>query len=826
MSDPRHAVSAARIAFACFVVTMLCASVVGRRLRARRPTTGRRCPPRRRAPRLGHRARGLGPLVDAPGPVRPGTPRARQLRRRAGRTRGDARASGGHEPAAAADRRAGRCAGRARDRGAVPHPIARARARATRCCARHGVAACAPITDDGRPVRARDVPLDGLVTVFPEGHPGLGRRPGVLMRVEPERLQLPPGARRLGARRAHRVLEGLHARRLPGRAVRAEHRSSCCARATSRRSTCSTAPSPCSGPRPRALPAAAARDRRRRLRRRAERLPRADRPELLEPPRERARPAPAGRARGRGRRSPRRAVAAGVPSSIRKGSEADRDRRRLVADVRARRRGLRRRRRLHRRAPPCVVDAGAAGRRACSDNCVHLDRRGRSCRSSSSRCSRSSPSTTTSALRKPAPDALRIDVVGQAVVVGGPLPGHRRRHRQRDPRPASAARSSCGLDSDNVIHSFWVPQLAGKIDTDPRPAQRLRFTRRHAGHATGASAPSSAASSTPTWASSSSSSTPADFDRWLARREPRRRSSRRPRTAAAGELVFLREPCAGCHTIAGTDAQRHGRPRPHRLRRAPHARRATRRRTRRANLARLDRRRAGDQARRPRCRRSDRCSTDDVRRARRLPREPEVVTVDRRSPTSRRRRVERRSSERWEDAPGHPRLLHHRRPQAHRHALHLHRVRLLLPRRPRCAGHARPARAAEQQRARRPETYNELFTMHGTTMIFLFNTPVLAGLRQLPVPLHARQPRHGVPAAERVQLLDLPVRRAASCTRASSSASRPTAAGSPTCRSPARRTRPASTSTSGGSASSSSASRRRSARSTSSSRSSSCARRA
>ena len=26
-----------------------------------------------------------------------------------------------------------------------------------------------------------------------------------------------------------------------------------------------------------------------------------------------------------------------------------------------------------------------------------------------------------------------------------------------------------------------------------------------------------------------------------------------------------------------------------------------------------------------------------------------------------------------------------------------------------------------------PETYNELFTMHGTTMIFLFNTPVLAG---------------------------------------------------------------------------------------------------
>jgi cytochrome c oxidase subunit 1 len=31
-----------------------------------------------------------------------------------------------------------------------------------------------------------------------------------------------------------------------------------------------------------------------------------------------------------------------------------------------------------------------------------------------------------------------------------------------------------------------------------------------------------------------------------------------------------------------------------------------------------------------------------------------------------------------------------------------------------------------------PQTYNELFTMHGTTMIFLFVVPVWAGVRQLP----------------------------------------------------------------------------------------------
>ena len=35
-----------------------------------------------------------------------------------------------------------------------------------------------------------------------------------------------------------------------------------------------------------------------------------------------------------------------------------------------------------------------------------------------------------------------------------------------------------------------------------------------------------------------------------------------------------------------------------------------------------------------------------------------------------------------------------------------------------------------------PETYNELFTMHGTTMIFLFNTPILAGFGNYFVPLH------------------------------------------------------------------------------------------
>jgi ubiquinol-cytochrome c reductase iron-sulfur subunit len=48
------------------------------------------------------------------------------------------------------------------------------------------------ITEDGRAVRASEVPLDGLVTIFPEGHPDSADGQVVLLRVRPERLHLPP----------------------------------------------------------------------------------------------------------------------------------------------------------------------------------------------------------------------------------------------------------------------------------------------------------------------------------------------------------------------------------------------------------------------------------------------------------------------------------------------------------------------------------------------------------------------------------------------------------------------------------------------------------
>jgi ubiquinol-cytochrome c reductase iron-sulfur subunit len=54
---------------------------------------------------------------------------------------------------------------------------------------RRGVRA---ITNDGRHVRAAEVPVGGLVTVFPEGHPDSADGQTVLLRVDPDQLDLPP----------------------------------------------------------------------------------------------------------------------------------------------------------------------------------------------------------------------------------------------------------------------------------------------------------------------------------------------------------------------------------------------------------------------------------------------------------------------------------------------------------------------------------------------------------------------------------------------------------------------------------------------------------
>jgi cytochrome c oxidase subunit 2 len=114
------------------------------------------------------------------------------------------------------------------------------------------------------------------------------------------------------------------------------------------------------------------------------------------------------------------------------------------------------------------------------------------------------------------------------------------------------------LNADDVIHSFWVPNLAGKKDLVPGRTQTFWFQAdtpgvyrgqcaefcgyQHAkmGLVVVAEPPAQYAA----WAVASQATPPPPSDP----------------TAARGQQVFLNGPCAMCHAIQGTSAQSHAGP--------------------------------------------------------------------------------------------------------------------------------------------------------------------------------------------------------------------------------------------------------------------------
>jgi cytochrome c oxidase subunit 2 len=155
-------------------------------------------------------------------------------------------------------------------------------------------------------------------------------------------------------------------------------------------------------------------------------------------------------------------------------------------------------------------------------------------------------------LRQPEKNPLRIEVVGKRWWWSVQYPDFNFTAANEVHVPVGRP-LEIGIDSDNVIHSFWVPQLGGKVDMIPGQHNVWRGTATKEGTYRGECAEycglEHARMNFLVVAQSAAS-----FDAWALRHQ-QPPSGPDNQLAANGQMVFLRAPCAGCHTIRGTAAQ-------------------------------------------------------------------------------------------------------------------------------------------------------------------------------------------------------------------------------------------------------------------------------
>jgi cytochrome c oxidase subunit II len=109
------------------------------------------------------------------------------------------------------------------------------------------------------------------------------------------------------------------------------------------------------------------------------------------------------------------------------------------------------------------------------------------------------------------------------------------------------------LDSPDVIHSFWIPSLGGKMDMIPGRRTRLVLEPTRTGTFRGVCA-EFCGTSHAFMAFDVVVMEREDFARWLdAQRQPSAQSAEP--LAARGRDQFLTNGCAACHTIRGTEAK-------------------------------------------------------------------------------------------------------------------------------------------------------------------------------------------------------------------------------------------------------------------------------
>ncbi len=108
------------------------------------------------------------------------------------------------------------------------------------------------------------------------------------------------------------------------------------------------------------------------------------------------------------------------------------------------------------------------------------------------------------------------------------------------------------LTSADVIHSFWVPQLQGKLDVIPGDTNDLRLIARRAGRYAGACAEYCGAQHAHMGFTVVAEDS-ASFARWAAGQLANGAQPKDSLTAE-GQRLFVTGPCASCHTVRGTPA--------------------------------------------------------------------------------------------------------------------------------------------------------------------------------------------------------------------------------------------------------------------------------
>src|SRR5690606_16989244 len=105
------------------------------------------------------------------------------------------------------------------------------------------------------------------------------------------------------------------------------------------------------------------------------------------------------------------------------------------------------------------------------------------------------------------------------------------------------------LTSPDVIHSFWVPALAGKMDMIPGRTNRLVLEPSRTGRFRGVCAEYCGASHT-FMAFTVEVREPAAFEAWLTQQAAPAHTTEEDEGAA----LFLKNGCGACHTVRGTPA--------------------------------------------------------------------------------------------------------------------------------------------------------------------------------------------------------------------------------------------------------------------------------